>query len=158
MGRLTFEGDFCEIASCLEVKGGAFCKDEPCSQRKVWDRLKEYEDTGMSPEDVIYAKDTLDNVSSMYGLSIQRILEITKADKEDRLVALPCKIGDNAWVIRNVRGVKRAMFGVVAEMYFSQEMRLIVRVHGIGRGEVGKTVFLTFAEAMAATRKGGQKP
>ena len=44
MDRLTFEGDFCEIAKCLESKGGPFCKDAPCSQRQVWERLKAYED------------------------------------------------------------------------------------------------------------------
>ena len=44
MKRLTFEGDFCDIAMCLEVKGGAFCREEPCSQYKVWSRLKQFED------------------------------------------------------------------------------------------------------------------
>ena len=44
MERLTFEGNFCDIAQCLEVRGGSFCEDGYCSQRKVWERLKEYED------------------------------------------------------------------------------------------------------------------
>lgn len=44
MGRLTFEGDFCDIAMCSETRGGRFCKDGVCSQRKVWERLKYYED------------------------------------------------------------------------------------------------------------------
>lgn len=44
MERLTFEGNFCDIAQCREIPcpyNGA------CSQRKVWQRLKAYEDTGL---------------------------------------------------------------------------------------------------------------
>lgn len=44
MERLTFEGNFCDIAMCQEVRGGPFCKDGYCSQYKVWERLKDYED------------------------------------------------------------------------------------------------------------------
>lgn len=44
MERLTFEGNFCDIAQCLETPGGSFCEDGACTQRKVWERLKEYED------------------------------------------------------------------------------------------------------------------
>ena len=44
--RLTFEGDFCEIARCIEIRWGKHCPDGACSQRKVWERLKQYEDSG----------------------------------------------------------------------------------------------------------------
>lgn len=44
--RLTFEGNFCEIARCRETRWGKHCKDGACSQRKVWERLKQYEDSG----------------------------------------------------------------------------------------------------------------
>lgn len=44
MKRLTFDGNFCDIAMCQEVRGGSFCEDGYCSQRKVWERLKNYED------------------------------------------------------------------------------------------------------------------
>lgn len=44
MGRLTFDGLFCDIAKCKETPGGTFCENGSCSQRKVWERLKEYED------------------------------------------------------------------------------------------------------------------
>ena len=47
MERLTFEGNFCDIAQCRELPcpyNGA------CSQRKVWERLAAYEDTGLTPE------------------------------------------------------------------------------------------------------------
>lgn len=44
MKRLTFDGLFCDIAQCKETPGGTFCENGSCSQRKVWERLKEYED------------------------------------------------------------------------------------------------------------------
>lgn len=52
MARLTFDGNFCDIAQCTETPGGSFCEDGYCSQRKVWERLKQYEDTGYTPEEI----------------------------------------------------------------------------------------------------------
>lgn len=46
--RLTFDGNFFDIAMCCESR----CPyDHSCSQREVWERLKEYEDTGLSLEE-----------------------------------------------------------------------------------------------------------
>ena len=56
MKRLTFDGNFCDIAQCREVPGGSFCEDGYCSQRKVWERLKQYEDTGLTPQDAVRFK------------------------------------------------------------------------------------------------------
>lgn len=44
MERLTFDGNFCDIALCSEVRYGSFCEDGSCSQRRVWERLKSIED------------------------------------------------------------------------------------------------------------------
>lgn len=49
MERLTFEGNFCDIAQCRELP----CKyDGNCSQKQVWEWLKAYEDTGLTPEEI----------------------------------------------------------------------------------------------------------
>lgn len=49
MDRLTFEGNFCDIAQCREIP----CPyNSACSQRKVWERLAAYEDTGYTPEEI----------------------------------------------------------------------------------------------------------
>lgn len=47
MDRLTFEGNFCDICYCLVDK----CPGT-CSQKEVWERLKAYEDTGLTPEEI----------------------------------------------------------------------------------------------------------
>lgn len=44
MERLTFDGLFCDIAKCDSTPGGTFCESGACTQRRVWERLKEYED------------------------------------------------------------------------------------------------------------------
>lgn len=47
MERLTFDGNFCDIAQCQEMP----CPHNgSCSQREVWEKLKAYEDTGITPE------------------------------------------------------------------------------------------------------------
>ena len=53
--RLTFEGNFCEIARCRETRWGKRCPDGACSQRKVWERLKQYEESDAVP--VVRCKD-----------------------------------------------------------------------------------------------------
>ena len=53
--RLTFDGNFCEIARCKETRWGKYCPDGACSQRKVWERLKQYEDSDAIP--VVRCKD-----------------------------------------------------------------------------------------------------
>lgn len=48
MERLTFDGNFCDIAQCRELPcphGGS------CTQRKVWEKLKAYEELGFEPEE-----------------------------------------------------------------------------------------------------------
>ena len=45
MKRLTFEGNFCDICMCQgQYRMTSECADGDCSQKKVWERLKEYED------------------------------------------------------------------------------------------------------------------
>ena len=53
--RLTFDGNFCDIAQCRETRWGKHCPDGVCSQRKVWERLKQYEDSDAIP--VVRCKD-----------------------------------------------------------------------------------------------------
>ena len=53
--RLTFDGNFCDIAQCRETRWGKHCPDGACSQRKVWERLKQYEESDAIP--VVRCKD-----------------------------------------------------------------------------------------------------
>lgn len=69
---------------------------------------------------------------------------------KSRYIELPCKIGQDAWVIRGYKGIKQPQKSEISEMYFTQQMKLIIVVKYVGRGEYGKEVFLTKEEAEAA--------
>lgn len=98
MERLTFEGNFCDIAQCDVIPGGSYCKSGSCTQRKVWERLKAYEDTGLEPEQCENAKVIIESAFSDDTSKAERIRELLKADKDGRVVVLPCKVGDTLWV------------------------------------------------------------
>ena len=85
MERLTFDGNFCDIAQCRELPcphGGS------CTQCKVWEKLKAYEDTCLTPEEVndVMAKAKL---ASAFGVAADRLRELAEADKGGRVVVLP---------------------------------------------------------------------
>ncbi len=89
MERLTFEGNFCDIAQCRELPcpyNGA------CSQRKVWERLKAYEGTKRTPEEIAAMQHTLDE----YHKAADPLL---RAQADGRLVVLPCKVGTATYYI-----------------------------------------------------------
>ena len=88
MERLTFEGNFCEIARCKEVK----CPyDTACSQKQVWERLKAYEDTGLSHEKVSWMKEIVEAAFDNDTSRIERAHNLHVADKEGRVTILPCR-------------------------------------------------------------------
>lgn len=64
--------------------------------------------------------------------------------------SLPLKIGDRAYTIVNYKGTKKIKIGVVSQMYFSEEMELVISVKNICRGLYGKKVFKTYLEAYEA--------
>ena len=85
MDRLTFDGNFCDISQCRELP----CPyNTACTQRQVWEKLKAYENTGLTPEEVndVMAKAKL---ASAFGVAAERLRELAKADKDGRLVVLP---------------------------------------------------------------------
>ena len=146
MERLTFEGNFCDIAQCDVIPGGSYCESGSCTQRKVWERLKAYEDTGLEPETIIKAKDALEYA---YG-NANRIIELAEADKDGRLVVPPCKVGDMLFRVfageileHKVRNMK----------YFAIQGRWDIETYPFCpyvESSIGKTIFLTREEAEKA--------
>ena len=98
MERLTFEGNFCEIARCKEVK----CPyDTDCSQKQVLERLKAYEDTGLSPEKVSWMKEVVEAAFENDTSRIERAHNLHVADKEGRVTILPCRGDADIVLMRN---------------------------------------------------------
>ncbi len=146
MERLTFEGNFCEIARCKEVK----CPyDTACSQKQVWERLKAYEDSELSPEDVanLHAILRLGD-----GMTLMRLRELAVADQEGRVIVLPCKRGDELWT-HGTFPSGGEVYKVVVSDVSTLNGRTVLNTYGfgtIGPEDIGKTVFLTREEAEKA--------
>ena len=160
MERLTFEGNFCDIAQCRELP----CPyNDACSQRKAWERLKAYEDTGLTPEEVL-PKDKADEIAlKLMRLadlesicSYTRLRELAEADKDGRLVVLPCKVGDIVWA--NLDGMRHPRKCVIEFVNIGSHVTTIVfstvdglrEQYGVNPSSFGKTVFLTREEAEKA--------
>lgn len=87
MERLTFDGNFCDIAQCKEFP----CPyNGSCSQREVWEKLKAYEATGLDPAMCANYK-TFEDEAISKGVTFKRIVALMEADRTGRLAVLPCK-------------------------------------------------------------------
>ena len=143
MERLTFEGNFCEIARCKEVKCPC---DTDCSQKQVWERLKQYEDTKRTPEQIealeaaIIGK-AVAQITEFEGLPIARLRELAVADKDGRVIVLPCKVGDTIWRLKRTFET----YPDKSKPYTEADGFLLQDIWN-----VGKNVFLTREEAEKA--------
>lgn len=152
MERLTFEGNFCDIAQCDATPGGSYCESGSCTQRKVWERLKQFEDKCESPEVLAKAMDMEEILGDKY-YSVDRMLELLKADKDGRIVVLPCKVGD---VVYGFHGEK-TILPMVAKWIETNTDGWCIAVQYAPMtprfyrfSDFGKTVFLTREEAEKA--------
>lgn len=89
MERLTFDGNFCDIAQCRELP----CPhNNNCTQRKVWEKLKAYEDLGFEPEE--YKRTMSSDIivrcaAAALGVSVEQLCEVVALGKAGRLMVLP---------------------------------------------------------------------
>lgn len=156
MERITFDGNFCDISQCRELPcqhGGN------CSQKQVWERLKAYEDTGLTPGEVHSMSGewrTMMSVLNSIGGGYGRLRELAEADKDGRVVVLPCKVGDTVWAILDgakyareckVDFVNIGSFGTTIVFAVKDGLR---EQYGVTAAAFGKTVFLTRKEAEKA--------
>lgn len=123
------------------------------------DRLAAYEDTGLTPEEVIELKTLLQGCESKKSPEWERLCELAEADKEGRVVVLPCKVGATVYT---------EFCGEIVEKRIGQfhvngytEPRLWADIdcgwtstqHVRWDLAVGKTVFLNREEAEAALKE-----
>lgn len=149
MERLTFEGNFCDIAQCRELP----CKyGGNCTQKEVWERLKAYEDAGLSPQACAEAREIEETLSG-YDYSISRMVELMKADKEGRVLIQPCKVGD---ILHRVFAGEIFEHRVGSMKYFAIQGRWDIETYPFCprvESSIGKTVFLTREEAEKALQE-----
>lgn len=167
MERLTFEGNFCDIAQCANTRYGSFCEDGSCSQRKVWERLKTYEDICPGVKQVQTVKNFYDMVTKVIrgrvrGADMARLAELAEADKEGRVVVLPCKVGDTVCGIDEdgniFKGEVRVMRGVKARNDVMNEFSILAAdKSGMAKIVInpqrGVNIFDTIEEAKEALKE-----
>jgi len=117
MERLTFEGNFCDIARC----GYPTCPyKDGCSQKQIWARLKRYEDTKRTPEQIealeaaIMGK-AVAQITEFEGLPIARLRELAVADQGGRVIVLPCKVGDTVYFVNAKKILEFAVVGYAVD-------------------------------------------
>ena len=130
-----------------------------CSQldgNVVVERLAAYEDTGLSPEKVSWMKEVVEAAFDNDTSRIERAHNLHVADKEGRVVVLPCKVGDTVFALLDNKSkyvseceVKKIGLGdnigfaTIVPVGYSQE-------YGVSLRGFGKTFFLTREEAEKA--------
>lgn len=128
---------------------------------KIYWRLKAYEDTGLEPEAVetvklaLCAKHMVD-LETLNNTPISRLVELSEADKDERVVVLPCKVGDTVW-FKTYKNNARDCIGVQPHEVTRISASIIVPGEivdiGIPVDQIGVRVFLSETEAVAADAK-----
>ena len=127
-------------------------------RNRLKDRLAAYEDSECEPEEVL-PKDKADEIAlklmrlaDLESLcNYTRLRELAEADKDGRLVVLPCKVGDGLWTFCS-HPVEQVYSFTVTDISTlnGRTMLNTSRCGVIDARDVGKTVFLTRKEAEKA--------
>ena len=109
---------------CLEVGGNCAmnCKWEEAA----WSRLAAYEDTGWTPEEIeqvinVYGRgqalrtENALRLEAVKDISTDRLRELAEADKDGRLVVLPCKVGDTVYFVNAKKILEFAVVGYAVD-------------------------------------------
>lgn len=138
---------------------GSGCKIKDCPfETAVCERLAAYEDTGLEPEAVetvklaLCAKHMVD-LETLKNTPISRLVELAEADKDGRVVVLPCKVGQRVFALMDMDKhiseceVKRISMGKKTGFIGLEPIGARGREYGVVLNGFGKTVFLTREEA-----------
>ncbi len=136
------------------------CIDCPSFDRLV-ERLAAYEDTGLTPVEIKSMQEEHFSGLEMAKLhsALMELKKYQEADKDGRLVVLPCKVGDRLYEVTGrktisvykVRAIRAELFGLFIEWDIVEGF-VWQSLSGINAGDIGKTVFLTYEEAEKALK------
>lgn len=139
------------------------CEVETAGVREMMDCLAAYEDTGRTPEEVTALGNLFDYVleesKTLTGqlALLNRIRDLAEADKDGRLVVLPCKVGDTVYEVTSRKTISEYRVKAIRVELFCTfiEWDIVAgfvdkSIFGVPVDEIGKTVFLTREEAEAA--------
>ena len=150
---------------------GSGCKIKDCPfEIAVCERLAAYEDTGLTPKEVTalgelfdYALKESKTLTEQLTL-LKHIRELAEADKDGRVVVLPCKVGDTVYMIERIFDIDNGVCDeICARKVIGHGGNNLNQLWLVGSGgicnayifvsEFGKTVFLTREEAERAIQE-----
>lgn len=162
MGRLTKRagGTVVYTGGYKQYEGGDIPAEvSPQGVRELLVRLAEYEDTGMAPGEIKSMQEEHFSGLEMAKLhsALMELKKYQEADKDGRIVVLPCKVGDRLYEVTGrktisvykIRAIRVELFGLFIEWDIVEGF-VWQSPSGINDGEIGKTVFLTCEEAEKA--------
>lgn len=126
--------------------------------RRNREDLRAYKATGLTPEEVERSKLEIEAgcvkaIARTYGIDINLLRKLAEADKEGRLVVLPCKGGDVVYGFHE----GKTILPMVAKWIETNTDGWYIAVQYVPMAprfyrfsDFGKTVFLTYEEAKAA--------
>lgn len=112
--------------------------------------LRAYKATGLTPEEVERSKLEIEAgcvkaIARTYGIDINRLRKLAEADKDGRLVVLPCRVGDTVYLI-----VTKRARNYTPEFRFVKKSRLTFLNMERILQDFSKEAFLTREEAEKA--------
>lgn len=120
-------------------------------------RLAAYEDTGLMPEEIDMDHEAAETLRQLCrGCDLDRLEELAEAEKDGRLMVLPCKVGQRVFALLDTDKhiseceVKRIGMGNKIGFIGLEPIGARGREYGVALNGFGKTVFLTREEAEAA--------
>ena len=133
------------------------CIDCPSFDRLV-ERLAAYEDTGLTPDEIKSMKDEHFSGLEMAKLhsALMQLKKYQEADKDGRLVVLPCKVGQRVFALldtdKHISECEVKQIGMGNKIGFIglEPIGARGREYGVALNGFDKTVFLTREEAEKA--------
>lgn len=121
-------------------------------------RLATYEDTGLTPDEFhaywVFLEDLIGE--QKVGEALDNFRQLVKADKEGRMVVLPCKVGQRVFALLDTNKhiseceVKQIGMGNKIGFIGLEPIGARGREYGVALNGFGKTVFLTREDAEKA--------
>ena len=135
--------------NCTAV--GGFCTAVPAAHCPL---LRQYLDTELTPKEIDMDHEAAETLRQLCrGCDLDRLEKLAEADKDGRLVALPCKVGDFVYGFHN----GKTILPMVAKWFETNYDGWSVAVQHVPMAprfyrfsDFGKTAFLTREEAEKA--------
>lgn len=138
MERLTSRNE-----DCVSVNGYGLYHLTMTEVVQMADRLAAYEDTGLTPEEIKapFTEDTMINLAAQaLGVEPSRLRELAEADKDGRVIILPCKVYETDGVRVYEHTVREVIYETAGGPAFD-------------KNAIGKRIFLTRDEAERAIQE-----